>query len=51
VQPSVALGLGLERAGHSVTVASWAPFRGLVEGGGLPFHPVAGPDPDQLVTP
>jgi len=49
VQPCVALGLGLKGAGHQVTVASWAPFRGLVEGRGLDFHPVAGPDPDRLV--
>ena len=49
VQPCVALGLGLKEAGHEVTVASWAPFRGLVEGRGLQFHPVAGPDPDRLM--
>ncbi len=49
VQPCVALGLGLKEAGHEVTVASWAPFRGLVEGRGLTFHPVAGPDPERLV--
>lgn len=33
-----------------MTVATWAPFRRLVEGSGLSFHPVAGPDPDQLVA-
>ena len=49
MQPCVALGLGLKRSGHAVTVATWAPFRRLVEGSGLSFHPVAGPDPDQLV--
>ena len=49
VQPCVALGLGLREAGHEVTVASWAPFRGLVEGRGLAFHPVAGPEPNRLV--
>lgn len=49
MQPCVALGLGLKRSGHVVTVATWAPFRRLVEGNGLSFHPVAGPDPDQLV--
>jgi len=32
-----------------VAVATWAPFRKLVEDSGLSFHPVAGPDPDQLV--
>ncbi len=49
VQPCVALGLGLKEAGHEVTVASWEPFRELVESRGLAFHPVAGPDPDRLV--
>ena len=49
VQPCVALGLGLQAAGHEVRVASWEPFRGLVEGRGLAFHPVDGPDPDRLV--
>jgi sterol 3beta-glucosyltransferase len=49
VQPCVALGLGLKEAGNEVTVASWAPFRALVEGRGLAFHPVDGPDPDRLV--
>ncbi|CAA9399467.1 hypothetical protein AVDCRST_MAG82-122 [uncultured Rubrobacteraceae bacterium] len=49
MQPCTALGLGLKRAGHLVTVATWAPFRELVESGGLAFHPVAGPDPDRLV--
>jgi sterol 3beta-glucosyltransferase len=50
VQPCVALGLGLERAGHQVTVATWAPFRKLVEDNGLSFRPVAGPDPDRLMA-
>ena len=49
VQPCVALGLGLKEAGHEVTVASWVSFRGLVEGRGLAFHAVDGPDPDRLV--
>ena len=49
VQPCVALGLGLKEAGHEVSVASWAPFRGLVESRGLGFHPVAGPDPERLM--
>jgi UDP:flavonoid glycosyltransferase YjiC (YdhE family) len=50
VQPCVALGLGLERAGHQVTVATWAPFRQLVEGNGLSFYPIAGPDPGRLMA-
>ncbi|HEX8201445.1 MAG TPA: glycosyltransferase, partial [Isosphaeraceae bacterium] len=49
VQPCLALALGLKKAGHEVTVASWTPFRRFVEGRGLAFHPVAGPGPDRLV--
>ena len=49
VQPSVALALGLKRAGHEVVLASWEPYRRMAEGRGLAFHPVAGPDPDLLV--
>lgn len=50
MQPCVALGVGLKASGHEVTVATWAPFRGLVEGSGLSFYPVAGPDPQRLVS-
>lgn len=50
MQPCVALGLGLKRSGHEVTVATWAPFRKLVEGNRLSFHPVAGPDPSRLMA-
>ena len=50
MQPCVALGLGLKKAGYRVTVATWAPFRKLVEDSGILFHPVAGPDPDRLVA-
>src|SRR5215217_3011422 len=50
VQPCVALGVGLREAGHQVTVASWAPFRELVESRGLAFQAAAGPDPDRLVA-
>ena len=49
VQPSVALGLGLKRAGHEVVFASWEPYRRMAESRGLAFWPVAGPDPDRLV--
>ena len=49
VQPSVALALGLKKAGHEVTLASWEPYRRMAENRGLAFHPVAGPDPDLLV--
>jgi sterol 3beta-glucosyltransferase len=49
VQPCVALGLGLKRAGHEVTFASWEPYRHLAESRGLTFYPIVGPDPDRLV--
>lgn len=50
VQPCVALGLGLKRAGHEVTLASWEPYRRMAEGRGLTFHPVAGPPPEVLMA-
>ena len=50
VQPSVALALGLKRAGHEVTLASWEPYRRMVEGRDLDFYPVAGPAPDELMA-
>lgn len=37
VQPYVALGKGLKRAGHQVTVATCSRFRGFVEGEGLQY--------------
>jgi len=50
VQPCVALGLGLQGAGHEVTVASWEPYRSMVESRGLAFYPVAGPAPGSLMS-
>lgn len=50
VQPCVALGLGLQEAGHGVTLASWEPYRGMAERRGLAFRPVAGPSPDELMA-
>jgi len=47
VEPFVALGLGLSRAGHSVRLAAPAPFRPLVESYGLSFSALPG-DPDRL---
>lgn len=41
VQPMVALGLGLQAAGHVVTVAGPRNFAGLVEKRGLAFHAFA----------
>lgn len=50
VQPCVALGLGLQRAGHEVTLASWEPYRPMAESRGLAFRPVAGPATDELMA-
>jgi sterol 3beta-glucosyltransferase len=47
VEPFVALGVGLSRAGHSVRLAAPAPFRGLAEAYGLGFSALPG-DPDRL---
>ena len=38
VQPFVALALGLQRAGHEVTVSAARDFEGFVTGHGLAFH-------------
>jgi sterol 3beta-glucosyltransferase len=48
VQPYVALGAGLRRAGHEVCLAAPAMFEPFVAGYGLEFAPLAG-DPAQLV--
>src|SRR5215213_6852915 len=42
VQPLVALGLGLQAAGHTVRLATHAMFETFVRGRGLDFAPVAG---------
>lgn len=42
VQPYVALGLGLRRAGHTVRLASHDTFHALVTGAGLEFAPMRG---------
>lgn len=42
VQPYVALGVGLQRAGHGVRIACAEPFEEMVRGRGLEFHPVFG---------
>jgi sterol 3beta-glucosyltransferase len=42
VQPMVALGQGLQRAGHEVRIATFGSFRRLVEGAGLVMAPLAG---------
>ena len=48
VQPYVALGLGLRRAGHQVRVATHENFRAFVTGHGLDFVPVRG-DPQAIL--
>ncbi|MGH2537015.1 MAG: glycosyltransferase [Candidatus Promineifilaceae bacterium] len=45
VQPYVALGVGLQAAGHRVRLASHDSFRDLVQGHGLAFAPVCRPAP------
>src|SRR5437016_4592675 len=42
VQPMVALGQGLRRAGHEVRIATFGSFRRLVEESGLSLAPIAG---------
>lgn len=48
-QPYVALGVGLARAGHAVTVATHETFRELVSDHGLRFAPIAG-DPQAIIA-
>ena len=42
VQPYLALGLGLQRAGHTVRIAAYAPFEEFVRSRGLDFAPLSG---------
>lgn len=48
VQPFVALGLGLQRAGYAVAIATHPPFAPLVQGSGLMFVPVESNPSDLL---
>src|SRR4051812_31426423 len=48
VQPSVALALGLQVAGHQVRLATHTSFEALVRSHGLEFYPVAG-DPREML--
>jgi sterol 3beta-glucosyltransferase len=41
VQPYIALGLGLQQAGHSVRLATSKDFEGMVASWGLPFAPLS----------
>jgi UDP:flavonoid glycosyltransferase YjiC (YdhE family) len=49
VQPYVALGCGLARRGHEVTLATHAPFEGLARAHGLGFFPLS-VDPQALIS-
>jgi len=49
VQPYVALGLGLRRAGHAVRLATHGIFREFVAGCGLDFAPVEG-NPQEVMS-
>jgi len=48
VQPYIALGLGLQTAGHNVCLATHARFKPLICSHGLDFFPLAG-DPSELL--
>ncbi|MBU1398536.1 MAG: glycosyltransferase [Proteobacteria bacterium] len=47
IQPLVALGKGLQSAGHSITIATPDEFALLVQQSGIRFHPIRGLDPKQ----
>lgn len=51
VQPYVALGAGLQSAGHSVTLATLEAFAPLVAARGLAFYPIRGEFLELLQTP
>lgn len=42
VEPFIALGVGLQQAGHSVRLAAPAPYATLIETNGLSFEPIEG---------
>jgi sterol 3beta-glucosyltransferase len=49
VQPYVALGCGLQAAGHRVRIVTHSTYQGFIENHGLAFAPAAG-DPKQLLA-
>jgi len=49
VQPHIALGVGLKRAGHDVRVATHENFRELITGLGLTYYPIP-LDPREIVA-
>jgi sterol 3beta-glucosyltransferase len=46
VEPYLALGRGLQQAGHDVTIATHRNFEDMVVGHGIGFAPVTNPSPD-----
>jgi UDP:flavonoid glycosyltransferase YjiC (YdhE family) len=42
VQPFIALGLGLQQAGHRVQLATHSPFQAMIHSYGLEFAPIEG---------
>jgi sterol 3beta-glucosyltransferase len=51
VQPYIALASGLIEKGHQVTIAAPENFKDLVEGFGIPFHPLYGNAEDGMNSP
>jgi UDP:flavonoid glycosyltransferase YjiC (YdhE family) len=50
VQPYLALGAGLRRAGHAVRLATHDEFQGLVDEQGLEFFPMSGSPREMIAT-
>lgn len=48
IAPFVALGLGLQEAGHEVSLATFPAFEGFVQERSLKFRPISG-DPDEIL--
>lgn len=48
VQPYIALGLGLQRAGHTVTIVTHGEYKAWIEGWGIK-HRTTGGDPGALM--
>ncbi len=48
IQPFIPLALGLKAAGHTVKIATHAPYEAFVRGSGLDFHPIVG-NPQEML--
>jgi UDP:flavonoid glycosyltransferase YjiC (YdhE family) len=48
LHPYIAVGIGLRKRGHTVTIATSEVYRAKVEGEGLQFHPLR-PDLGSLI--